>query len=71
MDNKDLKWNPENPGSTFIPGCPEEMLVAATVKRIGLLMDITGKEETLSQIITIALLEAQEIHVHRAAGQGS
>jgi hypothetical protein len=71
MDNQNKKWNPENPGSTFIPGCPEEVLVAATVKRIGQLVDISGKEETLSQIITISFLEAQEIQVNRATERGS
>ena len=65
MNFHSTNWKSEASSKTFVPESAEAGLVAETVKRIGELLEISGKEQTLTEIVTVALYEAQEMIVNR------
>ncbi|MDB5344233.1 MAG: hypothetical protein JWP89_2610 [Schlesneria sp.] len=65
MNFQSEEWKDEALGKTFIPESPEAALVAETVKRLGELLDIKGKETTVERIVAVAMFDAQEIYFNR------
>lgn len=68
MNFNSQDWKDEVIGKTFVPGSLDALMVEETLKRIGQVVDITGKEQVLSGIINVALFDAMEVQFDRMNG---
>lgn len=66
MNFQSENWKTEAHAKTFVSKSLEDSLVKETVRRIGMLIDIHGKGRTLTEIISIAVFDAQELQCKRA-----
>lgn len=68
MNFNSRKWKDEVLGKTFVPEAEEMAVVDTAMERIGQLLGVTGKEETLREIVMVAVYDSYEITAKRVSG---
>lgn len=65
MDFTSREWKDECLSKSFVPESAEAGLVQETVRRIGEILDISSNSQTLTEIVTVALFDAQDMIINR------
>lgn len=65
MDFTSREWKDECQSKSFVPESAEAGLVQETVRRIGEILDISSNSQTLTEIVTVALFDAQDMIINR------
>ena len=71
MDSQSRAWKDEVLGSTFVPGSAEDNLVRETVNRITVHLNVRDVDHGLTDIVTVALFNAQKLLHDRIAGKAT
>lgn len=65
MDFNSQEWKDECRSKSFVPASVEAGLVEETVRRISEILDTSANSQTLTEIITVALFDAQDMIINR------